>query len=132
MKRVLAVLCLFVFCSFAQAVTIDWVTVGNPGNANDNTGLGSVSKEYRIGMYEITAGQYTEFLNAVAATDTYGLYITYMWSESHGCKIERAGNIGTYTYSVAPDWANRPVNFVSWYDALRFCNWLHNGQPTGV
>jgi formylglycine-generating enzyme required for sulfatase activity len=23
------------------------------------------------------------------------------------------------------------VNYVSWYDALRFCNWLHNGRPTG-
>jgi len=23
------------------------------------------------------------------------------------------------------------VNFISWYDALRFCNWLHNGRPSG-
>jgi len=49
-----------------------------------------------------------------------------------GCKIERSGSIGIYTYSVAPDWASRPVNYVSWYDCLRFCNWLHNGQPIGV
>jgi hypothetical protein len=33
---------------------------------------------------------------------------------------------------VAPDWANRPVNYVSFSDAARFCNWLHNGQPTGA
>ena len=33
-----------------------------------------------------------------------------------------------YTYSVAPDWANRPVNYVSFWDSLRFANWLHNGQ----
>lgn len=26
---------------------------------------------------------------------------------------------------------NRPVNYVSWYDTLRFANWLHNGQPNG-
>jgi sulfatase modifying factor 1 len=32
---------------------------------------------------------------------------------------------------VAPDWADRPVNYVSWGDAARFANWLHNGQPTG-
>jgi formylglycine-generating enzyme required for sulfatase activity len=26
---------------------------------------------------------------------------------------------------------NKPVNFVSWYDAIRFANWLHNGQGSG-
>ncbi len=25
-----------------------------------------------------------------------------------------------------------PVNFVSFWDGLRFANWLHNGQPTGA
>jgi formylglycine-generating enzyme required for sulfatase activity len=124
------VVCLFI-SSIASGVTIDWATVGNPGNADDDTGYGSVSEEYRISKYEVTAGQYTEFLNAVAATDTYGLYNTFMWSNSYGCKIERSGSAGSYTYSVASDWANRPVNYVSWYDCLRFANWLGNGQPTG-
>jgi len=27
---------------------------------------------------------------------------------------------------------NRPVTYVSWYDAARFSNWLQNGQPTGL
>jgi formylglycine-generating enzyme required for sulfatase activity len=114
-----------------QTVTIDWVSVGNTGNANDSTGYGSVSEEYRIGKYEVTAGQYTEFLNAVAAADTHGLYNTSMWSSGFGCKIQRSGSSGSYTYSVASDYADRPVNYVSWYDCLRFANWLHNGQPTG-
>lgn len=127
---VTTIVCLFI-SSIASAVTIDWVTVGNPGNPNDDTAYGSVSEEYRISKYEVTAGQYTEFLNAVAATDTYGLYSTSMWSGSHGCKIERSGSAGSYIYSVASDWADRPVNYVSWYDCLRFANWLHNGQPTG-
>jgi len=26
---------------------------------------------------------------------------------------------------------DKPVNFVSWYDAARFSNWLNNGQGTG-
>lgn len=121
-------------------VNIETVPVGNPGNAPDTqvmttdgtSGYGSVAYVYNIGKYEVTAGQYTAFLNAVAATDTHGLYNTYMWMHQYGCKIQRNGTSGTYTYSVAPDYANRPVNYVSWGDAARFANWLHNGQPTGV
>ncbi len=98
----------------AQAVTIDWVTVGNPGNVNDDTGYAGVPYKYRISTYEVTAGQYTEFLNAVAATDTYGLYNASMWSDTQGCKIQRSGSSGSYSYSVAADRADRPVNYVSW------------------
>ena len=119
----------------AQAnVVIDTVPVGNPGNANDThgDGYGAVDYVYNIGKYEVTAGQYTEFLNAVADTDTYGLYNSNMWESGYGCKIERSGSSGSYTYSVAGDWANRPVNYASWGDSARFSNWLHNGQPTGL
>jgi formylglycine-generating enzyme required for sulfatase activity len=115
-----------------QAVVIDTVHVGNPGNAADpETGYGAVAYEYNIGKYEVTAGQYTAFLNAVAATDTYGLYNTSM-SDAYGCKIERTETGSGYSYSVAADWADRPVNYVSFWDACRFANWLHNGQPTGA
>jgi len=68
----------------------------------------------------------------VAATDPYALYDAKMWTHAEGCKIERIGSLGNYTYSVSLDWADRPVNFVSWGDAARFTNWLHNGQPTGA
>ena len=27
---------------------------------------------------------------------------------------------------------DKPVNFVSWLDAARYANWLHNGKPTGI
>lgn len=129
----------------AQAtVVIDTVPVGNPGNTGELSGsgaggfgpdrtCGAVDYAYNIGKYEVTTGQYTEFLNAVAATDTYGLYNPAMWIDLFGfaCRIERSGSAGSYTYRVAPDAANRPVNFVGWDDAARFANWLHNGQPTG-
>ena len=130
---ILVVGVLLAFNSGAQAtVTMDWEAVGNAGNADDSsTGYGGVSDVYQISTYEVTAGQYTEFLNAVAATDTHGLYNTYMWSDSHGCKIQRSGSPGSYSYSVAADRADRPVNYVSWYDTLRFSNWLHNGQGAG-
>ena len=130
-KSILVVVVLLATTGISQAVVMDWVTVGNAGNAADSTGYGSVGYEYKISKYEVTAGQYTEFLNAVADTDTYGLYDTLMWADGYGCKIERSGSAGSYTYSVASDWADRPVNLVSWYDCLRFANWLHNGQPTG-
>jgi formylglycine-generating enzyme required for sulfatase activity len=55
-----------------------------------------------------------------------------MWSHTAGCGIQRIGTPGSYLYDVAPDWANRPVNHVSWGDAARFANWLHNGQPSGA
>jgi formylglycine-generating enzyme len=127
----------------AATVTIPTVPVGNAGNTGELSGSGSggygpdavvggVPYKFNIGKYEVTAGQYTTFLNAVAASDTYALYNTSMWSSAHGCKVERSGSPGSYTYSVALDRADRPVNFVSWGDAARFSNWLHNGQPTGA
>ncbi len=123
------------------AVTIDLVTVGNPGNAGENwinpdpnsdipdAVLGDVSYVYQIGKYEVTAGQYTEFLNSVARTDLYQLYDTRM-GDTNGCGIQRTGSDGTYSYSVASNRANLPVNFVSGWNALRFANWMDNGQPT--
>ena len=105
--------------------------MGNAGNAGELSGsgvggygpdrvCGAVAYEYNIGKYEVTAGQYVEFLNAVAATDTYGLYTALMGSGRYGSKIERSGSSGSYTYSVAIDWANRPVNYVNWGDTARF------------
>jgi formylglycine-generating enzyme len=113
-----------------------WVPVGDAGNAADaaahsgnSAGQGAVAYTYNIGKYEVTAGQYTAFLTAVAKTDTYGLYNANMWSDTSGCKIQQSGSSGDYAYSVASDYANRPVNYVSYWDSCRFANWLHNGQP---
>jgi formylglycine-generating enzyme len=115
-------------------VTVDTVTVGNANNWPDlrygTPGFGSVLYTYEISTYEVTASQYTEFLNAVAAADPYELYNAFMWSSEYGCKIQRSGSSGSYSYAVAAEWANRPVNYISWGDAARFCNWLHNGQPS--
>lgn len=125
--------------SAKAGIIIDTVPVGNPGNAADTAihsgnpaGQGSVGYNYNIGKYEVTAGQYTAFLNRVAATDTYGLYNTSMSRTDYGSGITRSGASGSYTYSVNAAFVNRPVNFVSWGDSARFANWLHNGQPTGA
>lgn len=115
--------------SWSGLASLETVQVGQAGNAADvDTGYGSVGYDYRISKFEITLGQYTAFLNAVAASDTYGLYST-----THGFRgVERQGSDGGYTYTVDESWANRPVNDVDWADAARFANWLHNGQPTGA
>jgi formylglycine-generating enzyme required for sulfatase activity len=117
----------------AGAVTIDMVTVGNPGNANDTGGTnnGAVNYEYKIGKYDVTIGQYTAFLNAVAQTDTNALYNTSMGTDLNIAGISRSGSSGSYSYSVIGS-ANRPITYVSWFDSARFANWMANGQPTGA
>jgi formylglycine-generating enzyme required for sulfatase activity len=118
----------------ALAITIDTVPVGNLGNANDPaTGnlYGGVGYAYSIGKYDVTVGQYTGFLNAVAATDTYDLYHPLMATDLNIAGIARSGVSGSYTYSVIGS-ANHPITYVSWGNAARFSNWLHNGQPTGA
>jgi sulfatase modifying factor 1 len=102
------------------------VPVGNQGNANDpNTGnvYGGVSYSYSIGEYDVTVGQYTAFLNAVAATDTYGVY------RGSGA-IAQSGSPGSYMYNVIGS-PNQPIASVDWFDAARFSNWLYNNQPKG-
>ncbi|MCB1203692.1 MAG: SUMF1/EgtB/PvdO family nonheme iron enzyme [Verrucomicrobiae bacterium] len=117
------------------------VTVGNAGNTADpsdgdqgNTGtqnFGAVPYEFSIGKYEVTLAQYTALLNAVAATDTYGLYHPSMATDLNTAGITQSGSPGSFTYSVIGT-ETRPVTYVSWFDAARFCNWLHNGRPTGA
>ncbi len=138
-KSVLVAVLVGLLVGEALAVDLEFATVGNPGNAPDTrfyAPYGAVAYVYAIGKFEVTAGQYCDFLNAVAKTDPYGLYNTkmaepataYVW----GCNIKRSLGTGGYVYIVDSDWANRPVNFVSWGDAARFCNWLTNGRPTGA
>jgi formylglycine-generating enzyme required for sulfatase activity len=117
----------------AGETSLQFVQVGDPGNAPDANGLGSVAYTYNIGTYDITSAQYCAMLNAVAATDPYGLYNPSMGPAVGQPGIMRSGTVGSYTYSVASGYANFPVSEVSWGDAARFCNWVANGQPaTGV
>ena len=118
-------------------VTIPTVTVGDVGNAADPLnsrsvpGIGAVSYVYNIAVTEVNLFQYTAFLNAVAATDTYNLYNTNMGTNANIAGITRSGSSGSYTYAVSGS-GNRPVTYVSWFDAARFANWVANGQPTGA
>ena len=141
MPRLLCALLSLLVASSASAVTMDWTPIGNPGNAchpnNGSVGLvtgcwGSVNYAYHIATYEVTNAQYTEFLNAKAASDPLGLYNTVMANPSASYTasggITRSGSSGSYTYSAIVGRENMPVNHVSFYDALRFANWVNNGQ----
>lgn len=97
--------------------------IANDGASN----FGSVSYSYEISSYLVTACEYTEFLNAVARTDSYNLYRLQM--SSSRCGIIRSGSSGNYSYSVSGDYGNKPVTWVSWFEAARYCNWLHNNKP---
>ncbi len=136
MKLTYAMIALCLATAASAQVEIEWVTVGNAGNPADPLnsgavpGIGSVSYEYRIGKYEVTNDQYAAFLNSVAASDPNGLYNANMGSNARG-GITRSGSDGAYTYSVKANMGDKPVNYVSWYDAARMSNWMTNGQGSG-
>jgi formylglycine-generating enzyme required for sulfatase activity len=119
-----------------SAVTIDWVTVGDPGNAADTAAnclnsapnCGSVGYSYDISKYEVTNAQYAEFLNAKGASDPHALYDPNMGFDG---VITQSGSDGSYSYAVTSGFEDKPAGYITFFDALRFSNWLHNGQGSG-
>jgi len=142
-----ALLAALTVCTTAQADSfgtgsnkfdIDFVDIGDAGNAADTTGYGAVSYEFNIGKYEVTIDQYTTFLNSVASVTSDG-YIVNLWNANMTSDINIAGisrsGSGTlaspYSYSVIGS-GNHPIAYVSWFDAARFANWLNNGATSGA
>jgi formylglycine-generating enzyme required for sulfatase activity len=122
--------------SASASVTIDYVSVGNAGNAADpNTEslYGAVAYAYQIGKYEVTNAQYGAFLNAVdpGGANANGIYNANMGSNARGGITYTAGAASGAKYTIRTSMGDKPVNYVSWYDAARFANWLHNGQGSG-
>ncbi len=111
------------------------VPVRNAGNKADVSGYGAVKSPFWIGKFEVTIKQYCDFLNAVAAADPYGLYDPAMGRALNSAGISRSGSSGSYSYAPvinAGDSSQRPITYVSWFDAARFANWMANGQPSGA
>ncbi len=125
--------CLATGSADAEPITIDWVTVGDPGNAADTTGYGAVAGEYKIMKFEFTNAQYVDFLNAVDpnAQNLRSLYNPQMDTSPYGgigyLFFAAAGT----KYRVRTNMGDKPVNFVDWFDAARVANWMHNGQGSG-
>lgn len=126
----------------ARAIVMEWVYVGDPGNAGDTalmkqdqtSGYGAVGYSYQIGKYDVTNAQYAEFLNAKDPTgaNTLGLYNGTMSTDgnSAGISFDPNGPNGG-KYGVLAGQGNKPITNVTWFSSLRFANWLNNGQGNG-
>jgi len=114
-------------------ITFEMVTVGNPGNAADTTTYGAVAESFKISKFEVTNEQYTRFLNAVdpIGTNSNGVYSASMGSDASGGISFNAGAADGSKYSVKTNMGNKPVIYVSFFDSMRFVNWLENGQGSG-
>ena len=120
-------------------LSVEMVEVGNPNNADDtamnNLGgnSGAVGYTYSIGKYEVSNAEYTIFLNAVDpnGVNAVDLYDLRMGSDLRAGITFSATNPDGSKYAVKPNFEDKPVIYVSFYDALRFCNWLHNGAEEG-
>lgn len=107
----------------------DGVSGANP--SDPATGFGAVDYSFQLAESEASNAQYVEMLTAVArGSDLHGLFNPLMASDPRG-GILRQGSPGAWAYSLKPNMANKPVNFVSWLDAARYSNWLFNGKPQG-
>jgi len=129
---VAAMMCVFLVSAASATVNIETVPVGYPGNAPDTTGYGAVDHNYRIGKYEVTVDQYTEFLNFHHHHSHLSFSPPqYFWNANHITQSGSGTTTDPYTYTVAPGYANNPVAYVSFWDACRFVNWLGNSQGQG-
>ena len=91
------------FGTSGNEFTIDFVNIGNAGNAADTTGYGAVPYEYRASTYEITQ-------NAIT-------------------KATASGMVGV----TAGAWTgNQPAADISWYEAAAFVNFLNTNSGKTV
>ena len=97
------------FGTGVNTFTMDFVTIGNPGNAADITGspnpAGSVAYTYNIGKYEVSRDM------VLKATTAGGLGLTLADMTSYGA-----------------NGANKPATGINWYEAAKFVNWLNTSK----
>ena len=132
----------------AEGLEIETVPVDAPANpADPATDYGAVGHAFRIARSETTIDQYVAFLNGVAGVPANEV-IAGLWSKEMSKEKEDTGPLilrsgagsaaDPYRYTVAPSgkWGaragSRPAPWVSWYDAARFANWMHNGGSKGA
>jgi sulfatase modifying factor 1 len=137
----------------APLASISTVVVGDPGNAATNVdvsptstpeilALGSVANSFRIAQNEVTVAQYTSFLNAVATvlTRSNKSVVNSLYNRAamgvprNVSGILRRGNgttVSPFVYEAIGN-PDHPVANVTWLNAARFANWMHNGATNGA
>jgi len=98
------------FGSGSNTFDIDFITIGNPGNADDpddgdsdSPGIqnfGSVDYIYRIGQFEISEDM-----------------------------IDKANTLGGLSITHDGRGANKPATSITWFEAAKFVNWLNGNTP---
>ena len=114
-----------------QALTLNMVTVGDPGNPGyDLDGNGSIAATYEIGATEVTVADWVEFLNFADpdADNDKGLWGGAMQNNQYGGVTKNLGAAEGSRFEVQSGEGNHPINFVNLYDVMRFANWMNNGQ----
>jgi sulfatase modifying factor 1 len=112
------IVCVMAAVNFASAdiirgINIDFVTIGNAGNTADTggtPGCGAVGYNYRIGKYEVANAQWNTFTAAAGAP--------------------RGNPSNAYDQNATYTGSQQPVNRVSWYESLQFCNYLTSGDKS--
>jgi surface protein len=106
---------------------------------------GSVANEYLINQLPVTNDGYVVFLNTVdpngsriQLSETFNssgesttnnqnvLYHFYMSSNQRGGIEFNSGEAVGKKYKSKDNMGTKPVNFITWYMAAGYCNWLHN------
>ena len=87
------------FGTSGNEFTIDFVNIGNTGNAADTTSYGAVPYVYRAGKYEITQDA-----------------------------ITKATASGMSNVTAGPWTGNQPATIITWYEAAAFVNFLNTNS----
>jgi len=90
---------LITFGSGTNTFGIDFLNIGNAGNAADTTTYGAVPYAYRVGKYEISQDA-----------------------------IDKATASGMTNVTAAPWTGNQPAATISWYEAAAFVNFLNTNS----
>ena len=93
------------FGNGASQFQIEFVAIGNPNNAADDNGFGSVENAYNLGKYEISRDMIEK------ANSAGGLEITM-------AELSLFGGNGV----------NRPASGINWFEAAKFVNYLNTSR----